>query len=64
MPHRSFDFFFDVASGCSWLASIPAMRPLVCARGVFGAPAIFVGDELSCGNDRLDSVEEALRAAS
>jgi 2-hydroxychromene-2-carboxylate isomerase len=31
------------------------------ARGVFGAPAFFVGDELFWGNDRLDFVEEALR---
>jgi 2-hydroxychromene-2-carboxylate isomerase len=30
-------------------------------RGVFGAPAIFIGDELFWGNDRLDFVEEALR---
>lgn len=32
------------------------------ARGVFGAPAIFVGDDLFWGNDRLHFVEEALRA--
>lgn len=31
------------------------------ARGVFGAPAIFVSDELFFGNDRLDFVEAALR---
>ena len=31
------------------------------ARGVFGAPAIFVGGELFWGNDRLDFVEAALR---
>jgi 2-hydroxychromene-2-carboxylate isomerase len=31
-------------------------------RGVFGAPAFFVGDELFWGNDRLDFVERALRA--
>lgn len=31
------------------------------ARGVFGAPALFVGDELFWGNDRLDFVEAALR---
>jgi 2-hydroxychromene-2-carboxylate isomerase len=34
------------------------------ARGAFGAPALFVGDELFWGNDRLDQVEEALRAPS
>lgn len=30
-------------------------------RGAFGAPAIFVGEELFWGNDRLHLVEEALR---
>jgi 2-hydroxychromene-2-carboxylate isomerase len=30
------------------------------ARGVFGAPAIFVGTELFWGNDRLHFVEQAL----
>ena len=32
-------------------------------RGAFGAPALFVGDELFIGNDRLDFVEAALRDA-
>lgn len=32
------------------------------ARGVFGAPTFFVGDEMHFGQDRLDFVEEALRA--
>lgn len=31
------------------------------ARGVFGAPTFFVGDEMFFGQDRLDFVEEALR---
>lgn len=30
------------------------------ARGIFGAPALFVGDELYWGQDRLDDVERAL----
>ena len=30
-------------------------------RGVFGAPALFVGDEMFWGNDRLHFVEAALR---
>jgi len=34
------------------------------ARGAFGAPAIFVGDQLFWGNDRLHFVEEALAAAA
>ena len=32
------------------------------ARGVFGAPSIFVGDTLFFGQDRLDFVREALAA--
>ena len=31
-------------------------------RGVFGAPSMFVGNELFFGQDRLDFVAEALRA--
>jgi 2-hydroxychromene-2-carboxylate isomerase len=31
------------------------------ARGAFGAPTIFVGNEMFWGNDRFDFVEEALR---
>ncbi|HEX4210683.1 MAG TPA: 2-hydroxychromene-2-carboxylate isomerase [Candidatus Binataceae bacterium] len=34
------------------------------ARGVFGAPAFFVGAEMFWGNDRFDFVEEALRKLS
>ncbi|MBI1340624.1 2-hydroxychromene-2-carboxylate isomerase [bacterium] len=33
------------------------------ARGAFGAPTFFVGDEMFFGQDRLDFVEEALKAA-
>ena len=33
------------------------------ARGVFGAPTFFVGDEMFFGQDRLDFVEEALAVA-
>ncbi len=32
-------------------------------RGAFGAPTFFVGEELFVGNDRLDFVEAALKAA-
>ena len=32
-------------------------------RGVFGSPTFFVGEEMFFGNDRLDFVAEALRAA-
>ncbi|MGZ5240589.1 MAG: DsbA family protein, partial [Caldimonas sp.] len=30
------------------------------ARGVFGAPTFFVGDDMFFGQDRLDFVREAL----
>ncbi|MDF2462210.1 MAG: 2-hydroxychromene-2-carboxylate isomerase-like protein [Ramlibacter sp.] len=33
-------------------------------RGVFGAPAFFVGDQLYWGQDRLDFVKQALEAQS
>jgi len=32
------------------------------ARGAFGAPTFFIGDQMFWGNDRLMFVEEALRA--
>lgn len=32
-------------------------------RGVFGAPTMFVGDQMFWGQDRLDFVREALVAA-
>jgi 2-hydroxychromene-2-carboxylate isomerase len=31
------------------------------ARGVFGAPSVFVGDMMFFGNDRLPFVERALK---
>ncbi|TPG04912.1 2-hydroxychromene-2-carboxylate isomerase [Sphingomonas oligophenolica] len=34
------------------------------ASGVFGAPAIFVGDEMFFGNDRLDFVRAALERSA
>ncbi len=34
------------------------------ARGVFGIPTFFVGDEMFFGKDRLGQVEEALRAGA
>jgi 2-hydroxychromene-2-carboxylate isomerase len=33
-------------------------------RGVFGAPTMFVGNQMFFGNDRLDFVAEALRSAT
>ena len=31
-------------------------------RGLFGAPTLFIGDEMFFGQDRLDFIEEALQA--
>jgi 2-hydroxychromene-2-carboxylate isomerase len=56
--------------GPALLAAAPAFKEALVRqtseaveRGAFGAPTFFVGDELFTGNDRLDFVEEALRAA-
>ena len=51
------------------LASDPAVKEVLKAnteeavrRGAFGAPTMFVGDQMFFGQDRLDFVAEALRA--
>jgi len=45
-------------------AALRANTDEAVARGVFGAPIFFVGDEMFFGNDRMDFVEEAaLRTA-
>ena len=44
-------------------ARLKALTEEAVARGVFGAPAMFVGDEMFWGQDRLDYVERALSAA-
>jgi 2-hydroxychromene-2-carboxylate isomerase len=56
--------------GAALVAAAPAQKEALTRqtqeaveRGAFGAPALFVGDALYIGNDRLDFVEEALRAA-
>jgi len=40
--------------------ALEAATEAAAARGVFGAPTIFVGDEMFFGNDRLDFVRDAL----
>ena len=52
------------------IASDPAVKQALIAatdaavqRGMFGAPTMFVGDEMHFGQDRLDFVVEALRRA-
>ena len=41
-------------------AALRAITDEAVARGVFGAPTVFVGDEMFFGQDRLDFVREAL----
>jgi 2-hydroxychromene-2-carboxylate isomerase len=43
-------------------AALKANTEEAVARGVFGAPTVFVGDTLFFGQDRLDFVREALAA--
>ena len=46
------------------IAKLEAETAAAAARGVFGAPTIFVGDQMFFGNDRLDFAVEALRSAT
>ena len=45
-------------------AELRATTDEAVARGVFGAPTFFVGPEMFFGCDRLQAVEQALRAAA
>ncbi len=45
------------------IGKLEAETEAAAARGVFGAPTIFVGDQMYFGNDRLDFVAEALVSA-
>lgn len=45
-------------------ARLKSYTEAAAARGVFGAPTFFVGDEMFFGQDRLDFVEEALLGRS
>ena len=40
---------------------LAALTEAAVARGVFGAPTFFVGDEMFWGKDRLDFVERWLK---
>ena len=52
------------ASGADVTARLEDATQAAAERGVFGAPTMFVGDQMFFGNDRLDFVAEALRAAT
>ena len=55
---------FERASAESVHAKLDTETQAAAARGVFGAPTIFVGDQMFFGNDRLDFIAEALRFAT
>ena len=46
------------------IAQLDAETKAAAERGVFGAPTMFVGDQMFFGNDRLDFVVDALRSAT
>ncbi len=54
--------FFAAAENPANKEKLKATTDEAVARGVFGAPTFFVGDEMHFGQDRLDFVEEALVA--
>lgn len=51
------------ASADAMVARLEAETNAAAERGVFGAPTMFVGDQMYFGNDRFDFVVEALRSA-
>ena len=55
--------FFSAAEDPANKEKLKATTDEAVARGVFGAPTFFVGDEMHFGQDRLDFVEEALARA-
>ena len=52
----------DLADSKSAREELAAVTDTAIARGVFGAPTFFVGDEMYWGKDRLDFVERSLKS--
>jgi len=52
---------FQLVADPSVKAKLKSDTETAVARGLFGAPTMFVGDEMFFGQDRLDFVKEALR---
>jgi 2-hydroxychromene-2-carboxylate isomerase len=52
------------ASADTMIAKLESETKAAAERGVFGAPTMFVGDQMYFGNDRLDFVVEALLSAT
>jgi 2-hydroxychromene-2-carboxylate isomerase len=61
---------FDAAAFATLVADAEVKAKLVAnteasvARGVFGAPTCFVGEQMFFGQDRLDFVQQALTPTS
>jgi 2-hydroxychromene-2-carboxylate isomerase len=53
--------FIALASDPEVKERLKANSQQAVARGVFGAPTFFVGDQMFWGQDRLDFVKEALK---
>ena len=58
------DDYLAAAESDDVKAALRANTDEAIARGAFGAPTFFVGDEMFFGNDRFDFVREALSRAS
>ena len=56
------DEFMTLIAADATKARLKATTEDAVARGAFGAPTFFVGEEMFFGQDRLDWVEESLRA--
>jgi len=54
------DAFAALAGDAEVKAALVANTEEAVARGVFGAPTVFVGEQMFFGQDRLDFVREAL----
>jgi 2-hydroxychromene-2-carboxylate isomerase len=52
------------AVGAEYVARLEKQTADAAERGVFGSPTFFVRDQMFFGNDRLDFVTDAARAAA
>jgi 2-hydroxychromene-2-carboxylate isomerase len=58
------DDFRDLVEREDVKARLKSATEAAVERGVFGAPIFFVGDQMFFGQDRMDFVEEALKAST
>ncbi|AXL48973.1 DSBA oxidoreductase [Paraburkholderia caffeinilytica] len=54
-------FLFQLVANPAVKEKLKSDTEAAVARGLFGAPTMFVGTEMFFGQDRLDFVKEALR---